>query len=1033
MRQIRVEMGVGRSLVLGAIVSVGVITVVPIPMVAQPSSSTISQSNLSPSQQQALAEAEQLSQQASQLYNQGQYVAAISLAERALDIFEQVLGPNHTVVATSLSNLAEFYRAQGDYAKAQPLLLRALNVQENALGTEHPDVGTSLNNLAGLYYAQGNYAKAVSLLQRVLAIREKTLGPDHPDVAISLDNLAGLYQTQGNYAEAEPLHQRALSIFERALGPNHPNVATSLNTLAGLYYEQGNYAAAESLYKRALAIREQNLGTNHPKVATSLNDLAGLYYIQGNYVEAEILYQRALAINEKGLGPKHPDVATSLNNLAELYRTQGNYAKAEPLFQRALTIDEQALGLDHPKVATSLNNLALLYYAQGNYTEAEPLFQRALAIDEQALGPNHPKVAIGLNNLAGLYQFQGSYAKAESLHLRALSIREKALGPEHPNVANSLNNLALLYQVQGNTASATDLITRATDIEEKTLTLILAAGSEPRKHAYMATLSGVTNRVLSFHFQDAPNNPQIASLALTTVLRRKGRILDVLTDSLQALRQNLTSADQVLLDQLNAVHSQLAEQIYGGVGDTPVLQYRAAVTDLWAKAAQLESALARRSAEFRVQSQAVTISAIQQLIPQGTALVELFLYKPFSAKVAQPNQQFHSPRYAAYILQSQGDPKWVDLGQAKIIDQAIAQFRDNLRDVGTPIDEQLKPSARKLDALVMEPVRKLLGDTRTILLSPDSQLNLVPFAALVDENNDYLVENYTITTLTSGRDLLRYASTNADRKPPVLLANPHFNKPGDPNVLLSQDTQRSTNQRSTDTAQLKVNPLPGTAAEATAITQLLPSMQVLTESKATENALKQLQSPQILHLATHGFFLNIERVAPPDLITRSLLQGSDELRLPPVTQENPLLRSGLALAGFNIRESGDQDGVLTALEVSGLDLRGTQLVVMSACDTGVGDIANGEGVYGLRRAFVIAGAESQLFSLWKVDDEATKDLMVSYYQKLTAGKGRSAAIRETQLEMLNSQDYQHPYYWASFVPSGNWRPIASQPSNPRGD
>ena len=827
--------------------------------------------------------------------------------------------------------------------------------------------------------------------------------------------------------------QHALAIREKTLGPEHPHVAQSLHNLASLYQAQGNYSQAELFYQRALTIKESSLGLDHPAVAGSLNNLAVLYQVQGNYAQAKPLLQRVLVIWTKTMGPDHLNVAISLNNLANIYQDQGDYIRAENLAQKALNIRQKTLGSDHPDVANSLNNLASLSHVQGNYIQAKLRSQNALEILEKQLGPNHPSIATNLNNLAMLNYIEGNYTEAENLHRRALNIRKKTLGPNHPDVAQSLNNMVGLYYVQGNIIHATELLTKATNIEEHNLALILAIGSEARKRAYMTTLSSNTNGTVSFHLQGAPNNLKAARLVLTKVLQRKGRVLDVLTDSLQALRQNLTPADQRLLDQLYATRSQLAALIFKGVGDRPATQYRSTVADLQIKADQLENELARRSAEFRIQSQPIQIAAVQQLIPQDVALVELVLYRPFNAKATKPNEHWEEPRYAAYILHTHGDPQWVDLGEAKAIDQAIAQFRDNLRDVGTPIDEQLKPSARKLDALVMEPVRKLLGETRTILLSPDSQLNLVPFAALVDENNDYLVENYTITTLTSGRDLLHYSSTNADRKPPVLLANPHFNKLGDPKVFLSQDTQRSTNQRSTDTAQLKVNPLPGTAAEAKAITKLLPSVQVLTESKATENALKQLQSPQILHLATHGFFLNIERVAPPDLITRSLIQGSDELRFQPVTQENPLLRSGLALAGFNIRESGDQDGVLTALEVSGLDLRGTQLVVMSACDTGVGDVANGEGVYGLRRAFVIAGAESQLFSLWKVDDEATKDLMVSYYQKLTAGKGRSEAIRETQLEMLNRQEYQHPYYWASFVPSGNWTPIASKPSNPRGE
>lgn len=264
----------------------------------------------------------------------------------------------------------------------------------------------------------------------------------------------------------------------------------------------------------------------------------------------------------------------------------------------------------------------------------------------------------------------------------------------------------------------------------------------------------------------------------------------------------------------------------------------------------------------------------------------------------------------------------------------------------------------------------------------------------------------------------------------MLIANPDYDNPGNPSVPVA--TTRSTlNQRSTDLAQLQFGPLPGTASEAEAIAPMLPGVRVLTGMGATENALKQLQSPFILHIATHGFFLNdVPLVAPPDF-SRSLFQDRGSLEPVPTSvspsrpttgnTENPLLRSGIALAGFNPRKSGSEDGVLTALEAAGLNLSGTKLVVLSACETGLGDVVSGDGVYGLRRALAVAGTESQLITLWKVDDEGTKDLMVSYYKRLMANVDRSKALRQTQLEMLQNPQYQHPYYWAAFIPSGDWR------------
>jgi CHAT domain-containing protein len=309
----------------------------------------------------------------------------------------------------------------------------------------------------------------------------------------------------------------------------------------------------------------------------------------------------------------------------------------------------------------------------------------------------------------------------------------------------------------------------------------------------------------------------------------------------------------------------------------------------------------------------------------------------------------------------------------------------------------------------VQPIRQLLGNTKTILLSPDAALNLIPFEALVDENNQYLVENYHITYLTSGRDLLRIKDKFASQQPPIIMADPSYGKEGEKVAINPNET------RSIDLSEFTFLPLPGTEEEAKAIKNLLPQAIILTRSQATENALKQAKKPNILHIATHGFFLESPK------INNNIKEGA---RLAPLeVYGNPLLRSGLVLAGVKIGQSAGDDGVLTALETTALNLVGTKLVVLSACDTGVGDITIGEGVYGLRRALVIAGSESQLISLWKVSDNATKDLMVDYYEGLKKGEGRSEALRQIQLEMLKSENQNHPFYWASFIPSGDSTPM----------
>ncbi|MEI6063888.1 MAG: CHAT domain-containing tetratricopeptide repeat protein [Pseudanabaena sp. ELA748] len=825
-------------------------------------------------------------------------------------------------------------------------------------------------------------------------------------------------RSQGKYQAAIPPAQRILVILEKAVGAEHPLVADSLNNLAALYDAQGNYPAAEPLHKRALAIREKALGAEHPSVATSLNNLAGVYAAQGNYPAAEPLYKRSLVIYEKALGVEHPLVANSISNLAEMYRQQGNYLAAEPLYRRSLAIREKVLGAEHIDIATSLNNLAGLYYSQGNYPAAEPLYKRSLSIYEKALGADHPLVSTSLNNLALLYQAQGNYADAEPLYKRSIVIAEKALGANHSDVAQSLNNLATLYQAQGSIERTITFRQKGLEVQEYNLKLNLASGTETQKQAYMRTVSDITNATLSLHVQSAPTNPAAIRLALTAILQRKGRLLDILSTNLQTLRQYITPDIQPQFDQWLTLKSQLANL---ALKNTPIDKYRT----LQQQAEELESNLNRRSAELQAINETVAIAAVQKQIPTDAVLIEFFRYSPFNPKAALNKDKWGKPRYVAYILQNQGEPQWVDLGEAATLEPSIQKFRQTISS--PPIKEEdsrddyphltvaeVKQVARELDQKLMQPIRPLLGNARHLLISPDSDLNLIPFAALVDQQNRFLLETYDITYLSSGRDLLRLKRTDINLTNPVLFSDPDYGKPSD--KLIASNGRNpcpiqiaARGEEITSLANQIFCQLPNVAAETSAIQNLLPQAQLLSQSQATKSAAKKLRNPSILHFATHGFFLPDPPNTNPDTPIR----------------QNPLSQSALVLANFNQRQSCGDDpncnGVLTAQDVTTIDLRGTKLVFLSACETGLGKVTNGEGVYGLRRAFTLAGAESQVMSLWKVNDQTSRELVESYYQNLKANQGRSQALKTIQLDLLKK--YGYPYYWAAFIPSGNWSAI----------
>jgi tetratricopeptide (TPR) repeat protein len=992
----------------------------------------------------------------------GEYARAEPLFERALRIREKVLGPDHPDVATSLHDLSGLYYAKGDFLRTEPLLMRALRIREKALGPDHPDVATCLNDLATLYKAKGEYARAEPLYERALRIRERALGPEHPDLARSLNNLAGLYKAKGDYARAEPLFAKALSIREKALGPDNPDVAQSLSNLAGLHASKGEYARAEPLFVGALRIREQVLGRDHPDVATSLNNLANLFQDKGEYARAEPLYVRALRIREKALGKDHPDVATSLNNLANLYKAKGDYARAEPLLVRALGIREKALGPDHPAVAQSLSSLAMLYQDKRDYVSAEPLFERALRIRERALGPEHPSVAaslsnlallrkskgdftpaeplyvralgiaekrvglesldaaVCLNNLSDLYYARGDYARAEPLLVRSWRIREKALGPEHPNVAQSLNNLAAFYRATGDYTRAIETKRRADDVTEHNLAAILATGAEEQKQAYFATLSQDTNSTVSLHMRAALTLPGAAEMSLTTILRRKGRVLEAMRDLFRVLRQHADPKDLARIDELARVRAELAKRTLGGPAKGEDLEaHLRGLTELHEAGRQIEETLASRYAALGLKQIPVTLEAVQAALPSGAALVEYFAFKPIDVP-AKPEGYWGELRYVAYVLRPRGEPDWVDLGETEPIDRLARQVRSKYATA----DPEAARAARDLDKLVMEPVRKLLGRTTDVFLSPDGELNLVPFGALLDENGEYLVKRYRLTYLSSGRDLLRLALRADAREGATIVAAPDYGDPGKYPGATKENGNRG--ERSVDMGSIRFSPLPGTLVEASRLAGILDNARLLTGAQATEGALKAMRAPRLLHLATHGFFLADLPAPPLDESQRGIshIGPVDDLPRPQVAMpENPLLRSGLALAGANRRASGQDDGILTAMEAMSLDLMGTQLVVLSACETGMGDVRTGDGVYGLRRALVLAGAETQIMTLWRIDDDATQRLMAEYYEKIAKGMGRSDAMRNVTLDMLANSRTANPKYWASFIVSGDPGPL----------
>jgi CHAT domain-containing protein/tetratricopeptide (TPR) repeat protein len=993
--------------------------------------------------------ARQLLQEARMLFSQGKRGGAVAKAEQAARAAERALGA-HPDAAAILRDTAMLIQGMGDNVRSGQLYEQALEIVEKALGRGDPRVVPYLQDVARTATLYGDYLRAGLLYERVLGMQEKTLGPEHREVAQTLNVVALHRSLRGEWQSARPLFERALAIEEKVHGRESSMFAHALDAQAAYLEMQYDYGRAEANLRAALAIREK-LRLDPREQAGSYVRLAWLHRRRGDLRRAEELYLKMVALYEKAAGAADEGLASFQEQLAQFYASTGQRPKAKPWYDKAEAIRvavlagrEKQHGRDHPLVAPWVNLLASHYQGRGELAKAEPHYRRLLAYQEKEQGPDslsvmgtslmlgktledlgkHAEaealyrraaalqeknlgkstVPNGLLLLAGMYRSQRRFADSIPIYERVVEAYRRSFGPRHPHVGSMLHLLAVLHWAKGDAGAALPLFAQAEDITEPMIALVLGTGTEADRRKFMADIVHHLDDVVSFHLGGAPKSAEAGKLALTLLLRRKGRVLDALVDTIALARRGLDRAGQKLLLTLGAKRAQLSRLVLQGRGREPADRYLARVAALEDEVRSLEQELAAKSAALRAQAQPLALQAIQARVPKGAALVEFVSYRAVDPKAVHvivqaaglATEAASERRYAAYVLRPSGPPSWVDLGEAGPIETRLGRLRKAL---ASPDRTDARQRARALDEKVMRPVRGLVGDATQLIVSPDGALNLVPFGALVDEQDRFLLQRYRLSYVTSGRDLLRLRLGGAPRSGPVAVAAPAFGGSAEGSFASSAPAR---GRRSMELGSMQWAPLPGTASEAAALRSVFPDLQLLTGGEATEERVKALQAPRLLHVATHGFFLPEPK--------------GDEA----AAAENPLLRSGLVLSGANRRDSGEEDGVLTALEAAALDLWGTELVVLSACETGLGEVQAGEGVYGLRRALVLAGARAQVMSLWRVDDEATRDLMGAFYRRLRAGESASQALRQSQLQMLRDEKRAHPFYWAAFIHSGEW-------------
>jgi len=1033
---------------------------------------------------------EQLIQQVDQLAKVQRYEDALELAGQAWALARE-LGEDHPLHALSLYHLGLLCVMLGNH-DAEPLLLHALQIRRVMPGDNSRLISQTLNTLALFYVRTRNLAKADAAYQEVLRITQtpsweaavtlknlgmvRKLGDDltraaayyeqaleiyrvvrgmtHTETIATMDSLVEVLMLIGKFDRAEPLlQQRVLSL--RQSGEESMDLAKALKKLGDLYTTQGDLAQAEESYRQSQGIVRQLFGENHEHYGVIASNIGLLYQSLGDYDRAIELLTRALTIFRSNVPANDPRIIADINNLGMAYLSAWKFSEAEPLLVEALTRARAV-----PKngglmqAAKSLNALAILYTQRGDHNRAETALRESLEL-RRLFGEGSPFYAVGLQNLAQWHQDQGDYVRSEQMLIQAIQIMRSTLGEYNPSTAAGMTSLAEVHAATGRIGEALALMDQVCALFDFSIGNVFSFGSDRQRLEYLKTVKGDLDRYLSLVSAHRSNSPEAVHKAFDLLLRRKALTVEALAAQRDAIlggrRPDLASS----LRELAAIRMEIGQSILTGLASAGLEAHRQALALLFAKRESLENELARNLPEVKLEQllRNADRRAVAAALPAGMTLIEFARYNFFDFRREQTNgKKGHPARYVAFVLPAgkPNDVQMVDLGDAEPIEQLIADFRASITgesesraaremlpissqtDDGQQSDSNL---GRALRGVVFDKLIPALAGSNRLLIAADGELARLPFEVLPTSDGSRVIDEFSISYLNCGRDVLRFGALPSVKPgEPLVVADPDFDLGAIAAFSGQERTRASRPSRDLD-RDVRFSRLPGTRREGERIAAML-GVSPWFDAAALEGRLKTHHSPRILHLATHGFFLqDQDKTQNTRMHAQSPLGavgGTEIGQMPSLVQENPLLRSGLALAGANRWSEANklpaavEDGLLTAEDVSGLDLLATELVVLSACETGLGQIHVGEGVFGLRRAFVQAGAKTLVMSLWKVPDDQTQELMELFYGGILAGQGRSDALRSAQLTMRAR--YPNPYYWAAFICQGDPSPLPSSSS-----
>ncbi len=790
-------------------------------------------------------------------------------------------------------------------------------------------------------------------------------------------DLGLLYATMGRFNTAGQYTPEALSLREKTLGKNSKAYASSLNNNAVLFQETARYNEAEKYFQDALATVKQTLGEQSQEYAIVLNNQAIFFSKIGRYDQAVEKLKSAITILDQQQKNNLRNTVGFQSNLALLYQKTGKFQDAEAIYLKL----EKALKAqsNNPFYAGVLDNLALLYIQMNKLDKVESYFRQSADVYKARFGNQNPNYAKVLNDLGNFYRMQGRFVEAEQTLTESLTIRSNALDPGHPDFVKSEEDLGILYWKKGDLQKAYGNLQSAMTKSLDFVSRYFPPMSEAEKTKYWDILQPRFQRFYNYCLDAQATNPAIVQDMYNYQIATKALLLNS-TNKIKLTIFNSGNAD-LIKDYKTWLDKKEALARYYSLSKEDLKDQKIDLVSLEQEANDMERSLSQRSGDFSqgYSTEKINFEKIASLLGDTEAVVELIRIRIFDKDFTSDS------KYAALVLtKNTAELKLIVLDNGNQLETRYAKFYRNA--IQQKIADQYSYEQ------FWSRIEPALTGKKTVYISPDGVYNQINLNTLKKTNGDFVIIKFDLAIIGNSKDIISLKNTksSASKKDAFLLGFPNY----------GGET---------------IAPLPGTKVEVEGISKILKTsgyqVSLSEQNEATESKIKSLKGSALVHIATHGYFL-------PDAESGGVGVDSENAK------NNPLLRSGLLLAGAAKTMSGEvlpnlesnDNGVLTAYEAMNLNLNGTDLIVLSACETGLGDVRAGEGVYGLQRAFIVAGAKAMVMSLWKVDDAATQALMTNFYTNLSKGGSKLKAFKQAQLQLMLK--YKEPYYWGAFVMIG---------------